>query len=67
MEWLTISPVPADRDLGFCGGDCLVTGNASLASLLDITKGMVPQANPFQSFVVPNTGHLLNAVSTRVA
>ena len=52
----------AGRDLGFCGGDCLNTGNASLPSLLAITGQMIPGASPFEAFVVPSAGHILNYV-----
>ncbi|AEO63900.1 uncharacterized protein THITE_2141895 [Thermothielavioides terrestris NRRL 8126] len=56
--------ITGQRDVGFCGGDCSITGDPSLSSLLDITKSMIPNANPFQSFVVPNAGHLLTAEFT---
>jgi len=50
------------RDVGFCGGDCFITGNASLPSFLDITKSTIPGASPLETFVVPNAGHAFNAV-----
>jgi pimeloyl-ACP methyl ester carboxylesterase len=53
----------ADRDLPFCGGDCSNTGNPCLGSFLDVSAGLLKNATPFESYVVPGAGHGLALVS----
>lgn len=50
-------------DLPYCGGDCLATGNASLASIPANVVANFPMvaASNFTTYIQPNTGHGLNA------
>lgn len=52
--------VTGERDLPFCGGDCLATGNPALASIPAASAGSFPNAAPFEAFIVPGSGHGLN-------
>ena len=48
------------QDFIFCGGDCLVTGNSSLASIPAAAEIAFPAASTFVPYIQPNTGHGLN-------
>lgn len=52
--------VTGGRDLPYCGGDCLATGNPALASIPAASKMYFPNAAAFEAFIVPNAGHGLN-------
>ncbi|KAF7559040.1 hypothetical protein G7046_g5099 [Stylonectria norvegica] len=54
--------ITGEHDIPFCGGNCFATEsvNASLHSLLDISKPMFPKASVFNTSVVPGAGHGLN-------
>jgi hypothetical protein len=50
------------NDLPYCGGNCLATGNASLASIpaaAAMNFPNVPAAN-FEAYIQPNSGHGIN-------
>lgn len=49
-----------ERDIPYCGGDCLATGNPALASIPAASKMFFPNAQAFEAFIVPNAGHGLN-------
>ncbi|KAF2723183.1 hypothetical protein K431DRAFT_220490 [Polychaeton citri CBS 116435] len=48
------------RDIPYCGGDCLATGDPELASIPAASKANFINAKPFEAFIVPNAGHGLN-------
>lgn len=52
--------VTGGRDIPFCGGDCLATGDPELASIPAASEVNFPNAKNFQAFIVPNSGHGLN-------
>lgn len=53
--------ITGERDVPFCGGDCLATGgNPSLASIPAAVKNAFPVSRRFESFIVPGAGHGLN-------
>lgn len=49
-----------ENDTPYCGGDCLATGNPALASIPAASKMFFPNAQNFEAFIVPGTGHGLN-------
>ncbi len=49
----------SERDIPYCGGDCLATGSA-LASIPAASKPLFPNAQAFEAFIVPGAGHGLN-------
>lgn len=54
--------ISGQNDLPYCGGDCLATGDPTLASIpakVAINFPMVPTAN-FTAYIQPNTGHGIN-------
>lgn len=66
-EALGINPTTApvliitgERDLPFCGGDCLNTGNQALPNIPSSSKQYFPNTNTFETFIVPGSGHALN-------
>ncbi|KAI9692423.1 MAG: hypothetical protein M1822_006654 [Bathelium mastoideum] len=52
--------ITGERDIPFCGGNCLATGNSSLPSIPDGVAHNFPNASMFKSVIVPNSGHALN-------
>jgi pimeloyl-ACP methyl ester carboxylesterase len=50
--------ITGERDLPFCGGDCLATGNGQ-ASIPSSLKNSMPNAS-VEVVIVPGTGHGLN-------
>ncbi|KAK5078699.1 hypothetical protein LTR64_002887 [Lithohypha guttulata] len=52
--------ITGEHDTPYCGGDCLATGNASLPSIPAASRMFLPNAAPFQAFIVPGSGHGLN-------
>lgn len=50
------------RDLPFCGGDCRITGNASLPNFLEMSRPYFPKTSKFEAVVVAEAGHGLNLV-----
>lgn len=52
--------ITGERDLPYCGGDCLNTGNPSLPNIPSSSQQYFPDAKPFEVFIVPGTGHALN-------
>lgn len=54
--------VTGGRDLPFCGGDCLITGDSSLPNFLEISREYFPNASKFEAVVVGEAGHGLNLV-----
>jgi len=49
-----------ERDVPYCGGDCLATGNASLPNIPSSSTQYFPNASAFDVFIVPGAGHGLN-------
>ncbi|WYZ36758.1 hypothetical protein EsH8_II_000264 [Colletotrichum jinshuiense] len=49
--------ITGERDLPFCGGDCLATGIPQLPSLPAAGAQILPKAAPFEAIVVPDAGH----------
>lgn len=54
--------ITGGRDLPFCGGDCNITGDASLPNYLELTRPFFPNASTFDAVVVGDAGHGLNLV-----
>jgi len=53
--------ITGERDVPFCGGDCLNTrGNPSLTSIPAGLKDAFPASRHFETFIVPGAGHGLN-------
>jgi pimeloyl-ACP methyl ester carboxylesterase len=52
--------ITGSRDLPFCGGDCLATGDPALASIPAGVQKFLPAASRYETFIVPNAGHGLN-------
>ena len=52
--------ITGERDIPYCGGDCLATGNPALASIPAASQQFLPNAAPFEAFIVPGAGHGLN-------
>ncbi|KAJ4320398.1 hypothetical protein N0V84_005892 [Fusarium piperis] len=54
--------VTGDRDVPFCGGNCMATGgvDSELPSLLDTSKKYFPKASRLNTTVIPGTGHGMN-------
>lgn len=48
-----------DRDIPFCGGNCLATGGVA-PSIPAQARSTLPNAKNFQAFIVPEAGHGLN-------
>lgn len=52
-----------ERDIPFCGGNCLATGNPDLPSI-PASSGMIfKNASAFEAYIVPKAGHGLAFVS----
>ncbi|QDS74961.1 hypothetical protein FKW77_004889 [Venturia effusa] len=49
-----------ERDIPFCGGDCIITGNPALPNLVAQSKPMLPKVKDFTGVIVPGAGHGLN-------
>ncbi|KAK1958527.1 alpha/beta-hydrolase [Colletotrichum sublineola] len=49
--------ITGEKDLPFCGGNCLSTGNPQLASIPAAAAAMLKNATPFEAYVVPGVGH----------
>jgi len=58
-----LTPSSAERDIPYCGGDCLATGDPALPSIPAASKPYFPNAAVFEAFIVPGAGHGLNLVS----
>ncbi|KAK5946173.1 hypothetical protein PMZ80_000313 [Knufia obscura] len=52
--------VTGERDTPYCGGDCLATGDPSLASIPAASKMFFPNAQNFNASITPGAGHGLN-------
>ncbi|ETN46236.1 uncharacterized protein HMPREF1541_00420 [Cyphellophora europaea CBS 101466] len=52
--------ITGQRDVPFCGGDCLLTGDPSLSSIPESSKQYFPNAKNFEVVIVPGAGHGLN-------
>lgn len=52
--------ITGSRDVAFCGGDCLATGDPALASIPAGVRNFLPAAKRFEAFIVPGAGHALN-------
>lgn len=52
--------ITGERDLPFCGGDCLATGDPSVASIPAGVQALVPNSKGYETFIVPKAGHGLN-------
>lgn len=52
--------VTGEHDTPYCGGDCYATGNPALASIPAASAMFLPDAAPFEAFIVPGAGHGLN-------
>lgn len=52
--------VTGERDVPFCGGDCLATGDPSIASIPAGVQAFVPNSKSYETFIVPKAGHGLN-------
>jgi len=52
--------ITGGRDLPYCGGNCLATGNPSLPSIPAAVQQSFPNTSKFGAFVVPGAGHGLN-------
>ena len=51
--------ITGERDVPFCGGDCLATGGVG-SSIPAAAQKALPDASPFEAFIVPAAGHGLN-------
>ncbi|KAF2099967.1 hypothetical protein NA57DRAFT_38322 [Rhizodiscina lignyota] len=69
-ELLTLGSIPAsnpykgpvlvftgEHDVPFCGGDCLATGDPSLASIPAAVAKSFPNTKDFEAYIQPQTGH----------
>lgn len=52
--------ITGEHDTPYCGGDCYATGNPALASIPAASAMFLPNASPFEAFIVPGAGHGLN-------
>ncbi|KAJ4389558.1 hypothetical protein N0V93_007028 [Gnomoniopsis smithogilvyi] len=52
--------ITGGRDIPFCGGDCRITGNASLPNYLEMSRAYFPKTSKFEAVVVGEAGHGLN-------
>ncbi|KAK5054733.1 hypothetical protein LTR84_001625 [Exophiala bonariae] len=52
--------ITGERDLPFCGGDCLATGDPAVASIPAGVAAFVPSSRSYETFIVPKAGHGLN-------
>ncbi|KAL9599351.1 MAG: hypothetical protein Q9219_003884 [cf. Caloplaca sp. 3 TL-2023] len=48
------------QDVIYCGGDCLATGDPSLASIPAKSKMAFPAARAFEAYIQPDTAHGIN-------
>ncbi|KAK7731528.1 hypothetical protein SLS53_008768 [Cytospora paraplurivora] len=48
------------RDIPFCGGDCLLTGDPALSNFLELSRPLFPATSKFEAVVVDEAGHGLN-------
>lgn len=55
--------VTGGRDIPYCGGDCLITGNPALASIPTAVSKNFANAKAFNATIIPGAGHGLNLVS----
>ncbi|KAK2027449.1 alpha/beta-hydrolase [Colletotrichum zoysiae] len=49
--------IVGEKDLPFCGGNCLATGNPELPSIPAAAASILKNATPFEAYVVPGLGH----------
>ncbi|GKT47179.1 uncharacterized protein ColSpa_07360 [Colletotrichum spaethianum] len=49
--------ITGEKDLPFCGGNCLATGDPQLPSILAGAAQILKNASPFESYVVTDAGH----------
>lgn len=52
--------ITGEHDTPYCGGDCYATGNPALASIPAASKMFIPNAAPFEAYIVAGAGHGLN-------
>ncbi|KAJ9133818.1 Ctr copper transporter family protein [Pleurostoma richardsiae] len=52
--------ITGERDIPFCGGDCLITHDPALSSIPAASGAMFPNASHFDAVIVPSAGHALN-------
>lgn len=52
--------ITGEHDTPYCGGDCYATGSPALASIPAASAQYIPNAAPFEAFIVPGAGHGLN-------
>jgi pimeloyl-ACP methyl ester carboxylesterase len=52
--------ITGERDIPYCGGNCLATGEGPYPSIPAAVKQVFPNASDFEAFVVPSAGHGLN-------
>ncbi|KAL8763629.1 MAG: hypothetical protein Q9184_000629 [Pyrenodesmia sp. 2 TL-2023] len=55
-----VQMVTGRQDVIFCGGDCLATGDPSLASIPAKSKMAFPAAKAFEVYILPDTAHAIN-------
>ncbi|KAK2000006.1 hypothetical protein LX36DRAFT_451726 [Colletotrichum falcatum] len=55
--------ITGEKDLAFCGGNCLATGNPELPSIPAAAAAILKNATPFEAYIVPGAGHGLALVS----
>lgn len=48
------------QDVVYCGGDCLATGDPSLASMPAKSRMAFPAAKAFDAYIQPDTAHAIN-------
>ncbi|GKT56797.1 alpha/beta-hydrolase [Colletotrichum tofieldiae] len=49
--------ITGEKDLPFCGGNCLATGNPELPSIPAAAAEVLKNASPFEAYIVPDAGH----------
>ncbi|KAF2673752.1 alpha/beta-hydrolase [Microthyrium microscopicum] len=52
--------ITGERDIPFCGGNCLATGDPGLASIPMSSKQFLNASSNFEAYIVPGAGHGLN-------
>jgi hypothetical protein len=59
-NWSILNCDFTERDVPFCGGACLATGDPALKSIPAAVVKSFPNAKNFEAFIVPGAGHGLN-------
>ncbi|ROV94044.1 hypothetical protein VMCG_08276 [Cytospora schulzeri] len=52
--------ITGSRDLPFCGGDCLLTGDTAIPNFLELSRPNFPATSKFKAVIVDEAGHGLN-------